>query len=107
MGVGELRRLAAVRLGPGAREVFTRPVAAGIAAVLLAVVAVAVIALEQPTRPHRDAAQTASALNTSLPGGGFLSDVTSGLDALSRSGFTAAVRTRLQASSAKRCASVV
>jgi hypothetical protein len=99
VGVGELRRLAAVRLGPGAREVFTRPVVAGIAAVLLAVIAVAVIALEHPTRPHRDPAQTASALKTRLPGAWFLSDVTSGLDALGRSGFTAAARTRLQASS--------
>ena len=96
-----LRRLAAVLLGTGAREVRKRPRAVGIAAVLLVGLA-AVTALEQPANPQRNASRSGSALGASQFRGVFLSEVTRGLAALSRSGFSASIGTVAQAHSGSR-----
>lgn len=84
-------RLAAVWVRPWAREVRKRPLAAGVsAALLVAVVFAAATAVEQPSNLHGRAAQPGSALSASQLRRVFLSEVTSGLDALSRSEFKAA-----------------
>ena len=101
VGVANVRRLAAVLLVPVAREVRKRPRAVGIAAALLVALA-AVSELEQPANPHRNAARPGSALGASQLGGVFLSDVTRGLAALSRSEFNASIGTMAPAHSGSR-----
>ena len=101
VGVANVRRLAAVLLARVAREIRKRPRAMGIAAALLVAVA-AVSALEQPANPHRNAARPGSARGASELGGVFLSDVTRGLAALSRSEFNASIGTVAQAHSGSR-----
>lgn len=98
VGVASARRMAAVLLGPIAREVRKRQLAVGIAAVLLFAIA-AVTVLERPANPHRNPAQPASELSASQFRGVFLSEVTRGLVALSRSGFNASIGTAAQAHS--------
>ena len=101
VGVANVRRLAEVLLGTVAREVRKRPRAVGIAAVLLVGLA-AVTALEHPTNPQRNASRSGSALGASQFRGVFLSEVTRGLAALSRSGFGASIGTVAQAHSGSR-----
>lgn len=98
VGVAEVRRLAAVLLGPVAREVRKRPRAVGIAAVLLVAIAAAT-ALEQPANQHRNATQPGSAHSANQFPGAFLSEVTRGLDALSRSEINASLGSVAQAHS--------
>lgn len=85
--IAKLRRLAAARLGRGAR-VFRRPLAAGLGAVLALVLVFAVVtALKQSGNRRQDVAQTGSELGASRLGGGFLSTVTLPLDTLSKHEF--------------------
>jgi len=98
VGVANARRLAMIVLAPVAREFRKRPMAVGIAAALLVAVA-AVTALEQSDSPHLTAGQPGSALSASQFRGVFLSEVTRGLAALSRSGFSAPISTVAQAHS--------
>ena len=92
VGVATVCRSAAVRLGASTREGRKRPLAAGVAAVLLVAAAFAAMtALEQQTRPHRRVVDIAPALSASHLQRQFLSEVSSSLDALSRSESTASV----------------
>ncbi len=87
VGVARLSRLAASWLGPSARELRTRLLATGVAGVLLLVAGFAMLTVyEQSGNPHREAGHTGLALNPSQPSRSFLSEVTTRLDALSRSG---------------------
>ena len=95
VGVASARRMAAVLLGPVAREARKRQLAVGIAAVLLFAIA-AVSVLEQPANPHRNPAQPGSELSASQFRGVFLSEVTRGLAALSRISFNASIGTVAQ-----------
>jgi hypothetical protein len=100
VGVANARRLAAALLAPVAREARKRPRAVGIAAVLFVALAV-VTALEQPANQQRNAAQPGSAHSANQFSGGFLSEVTRGLDALSRSEIDASLGTVAQAHSGR------
>jgi len=98
VGIANVRRLAAALLAPVAREARKRPRAVGIAAVLLVALAAAT-ALEQPANQHRNAAQSGSAHSANQFPGVFLSEVTRGLDALSRSEIDASLGSVAQADS--------
>jgi len=100
LAFAKLRRSSAVRLGPGAREVRKRALAVGLVAVLLAAVAFgAVSALEQPSNPRRDVAQSGGAVSASQLRRTFLYAVASGVVALNRSGFGASAGIGIRARS--------
>jgi hypothetical protein len=86
VGLAKLRRLAAIRLAPGAPEVRKPRLPAVVGALLLvALVSAGVAALEQAgSGRHGARAQVGSALNPSQLRRMFLSEGTSRLDALSR-----------------------
>ena len=97
VGVAKVCRSARVRLGSSTREGRKRPLAAGVAAVLLVAAAFAAMtALEQQTRGHRGVVDIAPALNASHLQRQFLSEVSSSLDALTRSEFKASVGAPVQ-----------
>ena len=97
VALARLRRLAAVGLDPGARQLRKRPPAVGVATVLLVLVAfAAVTALDQPGGRHRGAAHIGSGIEASDLQREFLSKVASSLSVLSRSELRATVGTAVQ-----------
>ena len=96
-GLARLRRLAAVGLGTGGRELRRRPPAMGVAAGLLVVVAVAAVSvLNQPGRQRRGSADIGSVVEASQLQREFLSKVASSISALSGSDLKSTVDTAVQ-----------